>query len=78
MPHSINSPAKVQAAERRKKALELRIAGHTYAEIAPALGVSRRRAAQYVSEGMAKLHKDIPDLAAHYRALALVSLGRHG
>lgn len=76
MSHSTYSPAKARAAERRRRAWELRIAGYTYAEIARAIGVSRARATQYVSEGMKKLHQDIADLVAHYRSLALARYER--
>jgi hypothetical protein len=68
------SPIKVRAAQRRQEALLLRIQGYTYPEIASKLGVTRRRAAQYVSESLKRMYDRIPDLTAHYRQLTLTRL----
>lgn len=54
--HSQNSPTKVQAAERRTQALELRKAGATYVAIGTALGVSEQRAHRIITAELRRLN----------------------
>ena len=53
--NSRTSRVRVVAAERRAEALELRGAGHTFAMIADALGVTRQRASQIVNAALEDL-----------------------
>src|SRR5262245_18532903 len=71
MSHSQMSPAKVQAAVRRKGAIDLRLQGMTYREIAQELGVTPTRARQLVSEALAALQKDTAESAEELRRLEL-------
>jgi hypothetical protein len=56
MPLSQTAPARVQSATNQARALELRIQGLTLQQIADQIGVSKARAYQYVSEGLAELN----------------------
>lgn len=47
-----NRPVNIRAAERRIRAVELRREGKTFVEIATALGISRTRAFQLVTEAI--------------------------
>jgi outer membrane PBP1 activator LpoA protein len=69
--HSINSPARVQAAVRRKEAVDYRLTGSTYREIAANLDVTPTRARQLVAEAMAALQKDTSESAEELRRLEL-------
>jgi hypothetical protein len=65
------SPPKVQAAVRRKEAVDLRVEGKTYREIGQELGVTPTRARQLVSEALAALQKDTAESAEELRRLEL-------
>jgi hypothetical protein len=65
--HSKNSPVKVQAAQRRKSAVELRVAGRTYVQIAAELGVSKQRAYQAVAEAVAEVNANCRESAEELR-----------
>jgi hypothetical protein len=71
MSHSQMSPPKVQAAVRRKEAVDLRIEGKTYREIGQELGVTPTRARQLVAEALAGLQKDTAESAEELRRLEL-------
>jgi hypothetical protein len=57
MSMSNTAPARVASATKRNQALELRIQGLTLSAIGEKLGISKSRAYQYVSEGLAKLNQ---------------------
>jgi hypothetical protein len=57
MTMSNTAPAKVGSATKRNQALNLRIKGFTLSAIGEKLGISKSRAFQYVSEGLAKLNQ---------------------
>jgi hypothetical protein len=65
------SPAKVQAAVRRKEAVDFRLQGMTYREIALELGVTPTRARQLVAEALAAIEKDTAESAEELRRLEL-------
>ncbi len=71
MSHSQMSPPKVQSAIRRKEAVDLRIEGKTYREIAQELGVTPTRARQLVAEALAAIEKDTAESAEELRRLEL-------
>ncbi len=48
------APKNLKAEEKRWKAFEMRASGHSYRQIAEALGVSKGRAVQYVQEALAR------------------------
>src|SRR5215211_6577237 len=50
---SKTAPSRVRAAQRRSRAVALRLEGHTFDQIAADLQVTRQRAHQYVSEALA-------------------------
>jgi hypothetical protein len=56
MSESKNSARRIEAAERRTKALELRKAGHTFKAIGQALGCSEQRAHKIVTKELARLN----------------------
>jgi hypothetical protein len=74
MPLSNTAPALVQGATNRAKALELRIQGLTLAAIGEQLGVSKSRAFQYVSEGLAELNETCVVHAEELRRLSTEQL----
>jgi hypothetical protein len=57
MPEARTSPRRIRALERRERAMALRVAGKSYADIGAALGVSAQRAYQYVTEELGKAAK---------------------
>jgi hypothetical protein len=65
------SPPKVQAAVRRKEAVDLRVEGKTYREIAQELGVTPTRARQLVAEALAALQGETAESAEELRRLEL-------
>jgi hypothetical protein len=71
MSHSLMSPARVQAAVRRKEAIDYRLQGMTYREIAQELGVTPTRARQLVAEALAAIEKDTAESAEELRRLEL-------
>lgn len=56
---SKTAPRRVQALERRRKAMAMRRAGSTYQEIADALGCTKSRAAAIVREELAKAKEQL-------------------
>jgi hypothetical protein len=71
MSSSRNRPQRVAAAVLRRQSMELRIAGHSYAEIAVAIGRTAARAHQLVKEGMAENSRELKVLAAEETARQL-------
>ena len=66
-----NSPRaqrRVLATERRKKALQYRLAGATYEAIAAELGISRQAVAQLLDVALAETRKQISEGAEQLRA----------
>jgi hypothetical protein len=74
MPLSNTAPALVQGATNRAKALELRIQGLTLQAIGDQLGVTKSRAFQYVSEGLAELNETCVVHAEELRRLSTEQL----
>lgn len=68
------SAKRLRAIERRKQAWELRLAGHTYAEIGAELGVSSQRAHVYVTQVQAQTQQRCNEEAETLRALELERL----
>jgi hypothetical protein len=64
----------VRAADRRRKALDLRIAGHTFEVIGKRLKVGKTRAYQLVMEALDEAAKETADKAAELRELELARL----
>ena len=58
-----------KTAVKRKKAFDLRVMGHPYAEIAKAVGCSKSRAHSLVTEYLDELHKETKENA--HRVLAM-------
>jgi hypothetical protein len=69
MAHSHSSAAKVQAAERRLQALELRKKGQTFAQIGKALGCSEQRAHFIVTQELQRLNRVRGEAAAEVARL---------
>lgn len=70
-----NSPRRVAAAERRTKALELRKAGLTFAQIGKALGgCSEQRAHKLVTDELRRLNAKRSEVAAEVLRLELERL----
>jgi hypothetical protein len=69
MAHSHSSAAKVQAAERRLQALELRKKGQTFAQIGKALGCSEQRAHFIVTQELQRLNRVRAEAAAEVARL---------
>jgi hypothetical protein len=74
MPLSQTAPARVQSATNQARALELRIQGLTLQQIADQIGVSKARAYQYVSEGLAELNETCAVQAEELRRLTIEQL----
>jgi len=75
MPHrteSKTSPRRIQAVHKQRQALELRMAGRTYDEIAAQMGYSNHSSALYAVKKA--LEKTLEAPAAQYRALTLERL----
>jgi hypothetical protein len=71
---SQTAPARVQSATNQVRALELRIQGLTLQQIADQIGVSKARAYQYVSEGLAELNETCVIHAEELRRLTTEQL----
>lgn len=56
---SKNAPTRVQKLQRQAEALQLRIEGKTYDEIATILGISRATTFRYVAAGVSDLRMDV-------------------
>lgn len=66
--------SRVIAAERRRKAMQLRRAGATYEMIAEALEVSVSRARQYVREGLKAIEVEVAETAHEVKQMELERL----
>lgn len=66
--------SRVIAADRRRKAIQLRRAGATYEQIAEALEVSVSRCRQYVREALVAIEKEIAETASEVKQLELERL----
>jgi hypothetical protein len=71
---SQTAPARVQSATNQARALELRTQGLTLQAIADQIGVSKARAYQYVSEGLAELNETCAVQAEELRRLTVEQL----
>lgn len=60
-------PRRILALQRRRTALQMRLAGADVAEIAQALGISKGRVSQLIEEAMNELHGEIGMDAEKYR-----------
>ena len=58
MGYSKGSKERLSKAQKKAKALDLRLAGYTYAKIAETLGISDSSAHRYVSEGLDEANAD--------------------
>jgi len=67
-------PANLTAAKNRAKAMELRLLGHTFTEIAQTLKVTDGRAHQYVTEALRELAALRLENAEAYRDIELAKL----
>lgn len=73
-PRSQRQVKDAEQAERRQRAMDLRIAGHSYRAIGEALGVSDETARKDVNFVLTRLHKDTMAQADRYRS---VQVARH-
>jgi hypothetical protein len=71
---SKTSPRRILAAERRTKALALRKAGATFADIGRTLGCSEARAHQIITAELQRLNKERAEQAAEVTRLELERL----
>jgi hypothetical protein len=74
--NSPRSPRRVRAAQRRREALELRMAGATYQDIGEVLGVSKTRAIKAVQEALRELQDLTVEKAEELRSTELARLER--
>lgn len=74
MPQSKTSGRKALALERELRALELRKAGASYAQIAEVLGISRSAAHKAVARALDKVIAEVRENADRLRALELERL----
>jgi hypothetical protein len=74
MAESKYSPRRIQANEKQRRALELRMAGRSWADIAKAVGYSNHTGA--IAAVKVALDKSLQEPAQHYRALTLERLTR--
>ena len=74
MPESKLSPRRIEAVQRQQRALELRMAGRTWQEIADNLGYTNHTGA--IAAVKTALAKTLEEPAAHYRALTLERLSK--
>ena len=65
---------RVIAAERRRRAMELRLTGASYAEIGDELGISRQAATRHVYKACEKLEAETAKKAEKYLKLELLRL----
>lgn len=73
---SKTGPVVVTAAEKSREATRLRVAGHTYDEIAAMLGISHGGAYLAVSRELARIRKEAGEQAAEIREVELQRLDR--
>jgi hypothetical protein len=74
MPESKFSPRRIEATEKQRRALELRMAGRSWSEIAKTVGYSNHSGA--IAAVKTSLEKSLQEPARHYRALTLERLTR--
>jgi hypothetical protein len=74
VPESKYSPRRIQASEKQRRALELRMAGRSWSDIAKAVGYSNHTGA--IAAVKVALDKSLQEPAQHYRALTLERLTR--
>ena len=74
MPESKLSPRRIEAVHRQQRALELRMAGRTWQEIADNLGYTNHTGA--IAAVKTALAKTLQEPSAHYRALTLARLSK--
>lgn len=67
-PHKTSKRA-LNAAERRRMAMNLRLAGKSFQAIGDHLGISRQRAHRLIADELARLVEETQDDAAAYRQL---------
>jgi hypothetical protein len=72
MPESKLSPRRIEAVERQREAVELRMAGHTWQTIADTLGYSNHTGAIHAVE--AALKRTLEPATSSFRALTLERL----
>ncbi len=70
------SQRRLTARERERKAMELRLAGATYAQIAQALGISQAGAHKAVMRALKRLNEKLNEQAEQVRRLELERLDR--
>lgn len=68
------SPRRIEAIEKQRRALELRMAGRSWSDIAKAVGYSNHTGA--IAAVKVALEKTLQEPAQHYRALTLERLTR--
>jgi hypothetical protein len=74
VPESKYSPRRIKANEKQRRALELRMAGRAWSEIAEAVGYSNHTGA--IAAVKVALDKSLQEPAQHYRSLTLERLTR--
>jgi hypothetical protein len=72
--HEVSHPLALQALERRRKALELRVQGYTYKEIGREIGCGANRAGQMIRDLIAERAGELDDLVREQVELANVRL----
>lgn len=74
--HHEKSPERLRASERRRQAVELRMAGATYEQIGEKVGVSAQAAWKLVDKALARTKRDTSEAADTVRDLELSRLDR--
>jgi len=74
---SIASSRRILAAERRKKAMDMRRDGASYEDIAAALGIAKSTAHKTVTKGLIKTRQDTSEMADEVRTLELLRLDEY-
>ena len=69
--NSPTGPRRITTAERRKVAVNLRVAGATFTQIGDQLGVSRQAAHQMVTKALDELAAQVSESADQLRAIEL-------
>lgn len=75
MPHD-QAAVKLSAAEKRIKAHDLRLKGWTFDEIGRAIGTTRQRAHQIITEHLEKLAEQTAEKSEQIRAVEVAKLDR--
>lgn len=71
---SLTSPRRIRAVQKQRQALELRMAGRTYAEIAKVLNYANHSSAEFAVK--AALQKTLQSTGDEFRSLALERLSK--